>query len=86
MKSLQMKNNVLKKLENDIETMKKYSYLPELQERLQFYKDTIACIESCEKKAFEGGWVARDSGGSFSEIDEWFETWTEDEARRNKNK
>ena len=29
--------------------------------------------------AFEGGWVARDSGAAFSELNEWYETWKEDE-------
>lgn len=32
--------------------------------------------------AFEGGWVARDSGAVFSEIIEWYETWVEDEERK----
>jgi len=35
-----------------------------------------------EQKAFEGGWVARDSGGTFSEIDEWYEAWRKDEERK----
>ena len=35
-----------------------------------------------EQRAFEGGWVARDSGGSFSEIDKWYEAWVEDEERK----
>ena len=35
-----------------------------------------------EQRAFEGGWVARDSGGSFSEIDEWYAAWVEDEERK----
>lgn len=34
------------------------------------------------REAFAAGMVARDSGAEFSEIDEWFDTWTEDEARR----
>ena len=48
---------------------------------LEFYKRLAAEFKIREHAAFEGGWVARDSGGSFSEIDEWFETWTEAEAK-----
>jgi len=35
-----------------------------------------------EQRAFEGGWVARDSGGSFSEIDERYAAWVKDEERK----
>ncbi len=35
-----------------------------------------------EQRAFKGGWVARDSGGTFDEIDEWYATWVEDEERK----
>lgn len=35
-----------------------------------------------ERKAFAGGWVARDSGGVFSEIREWYEAWVKDEERK----
>lgn len=37
-------------------------------------------VEKAMQDAFKGGWVARDSGSEFSEVDDWFDSWMEDEA------
>lgn len=53
-----------------------------LKERLVDELVDGAVLQDALQDAFEGGWVARDSGAAFSELDEWYETWVEDEKRR----